>query len=266
MAAAVKGAAAIECLHSAALIQDDIMDAATKRRGADALHTRLGNETALMLADYLIGAALSLLAGRCADLAPEAQVRAVATIAQCIKTSTLGQLAEASPISYFDHNAETVYLTSVEQKTGAVFAAAATIGPILSNCREKDVQSLAAYGVAVGCAFQLHDDVLDLLGDPQKLGKPVHNSLDRGRLLLPLIYLAGRGTDEARAALRCYCDSGEGWTLLLKYLDSQRIWDAVEAAKRRFVDAALNHIAPFPRNCGTVALESIAIASINRDD
>ena len=262
--AEVTATAVLECLHSAALIQDDIVDNATMRRGTEALHVRLGVGSALMLADYLIGAALSLLTNG-VDISAHAKVRGLREVAQCITTCSRGQILEATLVSCFDHHAEETYLRTIAEKTGAQFIMAATLGPILSGCDEEKIQSLAAYGAATGSAFQVHDDVLDLRGNAEIMGKPVQNSLHNGRLLIPLVYLAQHGSRSARTALSRFQDTGNGWSDVRMFLDSERTWDRVVALEQQFIATALTHLGKLPQNSWTRALAAIATSTGSRD-
>ena len=254
--AAATAAVVLECLHSAALVQDDIVDGAPTRRSAQALHVRFGGGVALMLADYLVCEAFAILArdgvACSATIGP-----AVTALADCVQCCVRGQLAEAAAVTPFDDAAEEVYLAVVRDKTGSQFVAAATLGSTLSGCRDAHTAALAEYGWALGSAFQIRDDVLDLRGDAASMGKPVMNSLERGRLLLPLVYLARYGSRAARRTLRRYYDGTESWAAVRAALDAESVWTHVTACESRFLDAARKQLVRLPQNDGTRVLDAI---------
>lgn len=261
---AMTAAAILECLHSASLIQDDIIDNANTRRGGDALHVRFGIDVALMLADFLIGTAFSILE-QAAGISDNNKVQAIRILAACIKTCVRGQLAELMPVTCFAADAESLYLKTISEKTAPQFVIAATLGPLLSGCDRDAVQLLSKYGEAVGAAFQIRDDVLDIRGDTEKLGKPIQNSLEQSRLLLPLVYLAKFGSDPARLSLQRYIETGKGWSRVCEFLIYENIWDIVTKIEQQYISMACKNLEKFPQDNWRLALESIAIGVINRD-
>jgi geranylgeranyl pyrophosphate synthase len=147
----VHGAVAIELLHLASLVHDDIIDEATERRGVPALHVALGRDRALVVGDLLIVAAFEEL-GRVRGASA-----AVATLSEGARLCCLGQLTELGRHMV----SETDYLDVVAKKTGALFAAAASLGGVIAGAPDDDVAALAAFGTALGSAYQIRDDLHD---------------------------------------------------------------------------------------------------------
>jgi geranylgeranyl pyrophosphate synthase len=190
-------AESLELLHGASLIHDDIIDGARERRGLPAVHLRVSPGTGLVLADYLIFRSFARLS-QAESLHPAKNVlKALRVLTHHAEECCRGQVEELDPACY--GYGEEDYLSLIQRKTGSLFAAAAQLGPILVGASEEDVLALTSYGLAVGTAFQIRDDMLDLVGEVHSLGKPIGNSLSNRRPSLPIIYLHKYGSKFARA-------------------------------------------------------------------
>jgi geranylgeranyl pyrophosphate synthase len=187
-AALVGAAVAVELIHSATLVHDDVLDAARLRRGAATVWAAAGREMATATGDLLFSRAFAEVAaaGR-AD-----QLRILSDASSALARGELLQRADAwEPDIALDR-----YLHRCELKTGRLFAAACELGALEGAA---DPVALAAYGRGIGLAFQLLDDVLDVTGPPQRTGKPRGTDLLDGTVTLPLIL--ARARDPALAAL-----------------------------------------------------------------
>jgi geranylgeranyl pyrophosphate synthase len=170
--------AALEMLHAATLIHDDIVDEAHTRRGRPTLSAQFGDNIALLAGDHLFAKA--------ALVATETRnIRALQLFAHTLVTISAGELEQhwraGSLPSYSD------YLRLIYAKTACLFESAALGGALLAGRHEEHVQAFATYGRMLGLAFQIADDVLDYTGDPSSLGKPTLKDLQRGLLTLPLL-------------------------------------------------------------------------------
>ena len=169
---ALAGAVAIELLHGASLIHDDIIDGSLERRGLPALHRELGVGSALAIGDYLILHALSELArGPVCD--GNRRVRAMEALVHWGQECCRGEITElsaAGPIAY-----EQV----ARRKTGSLFAAAAALGAILADGSQDQVDALASFGLSVGIAYQMSDDLVD---EPSAALASVESALTGGRM------------------------------------------------------------------------------------
>ncbi len=168
-----------EMVHMATLVHDDILDEAElRRRGATVNHLH-GNEAAVMLGDYLISHAYHL----CSSLGDQSISR---QIAATTNTVCEGELLQLSHRNHWGLN-ERTYFEIVRRKTAALTEACCSLGAELAGGTPEQVQALATYGGLLGVAFQIVDDLLDLTGDPDRVGKSLHRDVAKGKLTLPMI-------------------------------------------------------------------------------
>jgi geranylgeranyl pyrophosphate synthase len=175
----------------------------------------------------------------------------------------LGELQELLPLGRSDP--EVGYFTIVHGKTASQFASAATMPAILAGRPLADIEALRAYGLNVGVAFQIHDDPLDLIGDPAVMGKPVGSSLSNGRPLLPLIYLQRDGSANARreyARLRKAKD--ERRVDLVTLLKEEGILDRVKATQNGYLSNAIQALDRLRPDHDVAELEALAFYAVAR--
>jgi len=177
--AAVPVAVAVELLHTASLVHDDINDHSDLRRGRASVNARWGNGLALLIGDFVFVRLLDLIAG--------CEKRVVQVISECctaiVEGETLQMVHLGDPLL-----SEADYLRVVELKTARLFAACATLGGIVAGASPDCVDALTHYGLSLGMAFQIRDDVLDVIGDQEDLGKPIDNDLAQGKMSLATIH------------------------------------------------------------------------------
>ncbi len=181
-------AAIIEIIHTATLLHDDVVDEAHLRRGQETANRVWGNIAAVLVGDFLYSKAFQLLTE-----IPDQKIMKV--IANAANT-----MAEGEALQLIDrHNpatAEGDYLTIIRSKTAKLFEAAATIGAILGKSKTTAEHAAQSYGMHLGTAFQLVDDILDYSGNSSNSGKELGNDLKQGKVTLPLIYILQNGTPE----------------------------------------------------------------------
>ncbi|MCL5264275.1 MAG: polyprenyl synthetase family protein [Chloroflexi bacterium] len=174
-------ATAVELLHTATLVHDDLIDNSSTRRGVATLNTIISSRATILVGDYLFA--------QSAALATESNsVRVMHIFSRGLMQICDGELRNIFGNGSLEQTRHEYY-RKIESKTAALFVAAAESGAILSNAPEDVVQSLSKYGYNLGMAFQIMDDILDFTGDERKLGKPVGNDLRQGTVTLPAIYL-----------------------------------------------------------------------------
>lgn len=183
-ASAVPAAAAIELTHEFSLIHDDIEDDDRTRRGRPALWTITGIGQGINAGDALYGIARSQLSD--SPVAPEVLVEMQRTYDRACINLAEGQYLDLSYESEDDTSVDD-YLMMVSRKTGALIAAAAALGALAGGAPMSDVEAMHRYGLALGVAFQIQDDVLGLWGDPERTGKPVGSDLMRRKKSLPVL-------------------------------------------------------------------------------
>ena len=190
----ITAAAVVELIHLATLYHDDVMDDATMRRGAPSANSRWDNSVAILTGDFLFAHASRLVA----DLGPEA-VRIIAeTFAELVTgqmRETRGPRPDDDPVQH--------YLTVIAEKTGSLIATSGRYGGMFSGCTPEQVESLRRFGAAIGTAFQISDDIIDITSPSADSGKTPGTDLREGVLTLPMLYaLQDRAaTDRLRVLL-----------------------------------------------------------------
>jgi geranylgeranyl pyrophosphate synthase len=184
--ATIRAAAAIELIHMATLVHDDVIDAAPLRRGRPTLAATAGRERAVAAGDLLFSRAFALLAAA-------QDRRAIELLAGASVALARGELAQRHD-AYDTSIGERRYLERCRLKTGALFECACLLG--------RDEEAVAGFGAGIGLAFQLLDDVLDISGPPERTGKARGTDLLDGTVTLPLILAAERDVEIGRADLR----------------------------------------------------------------
>lgn len=168
-------AAAIELVHLASLIHDDILDGATVRRHRPTLHSLYGPIPAVLTGDYLFATAFGLLAQ-----SPRAVLNIVTAT---IRTMCEGEIEQRS----VSELTEQAYLSHIGKKTASLISAACRCGGVLCHLKRSGQESLARFGWHLGLAYQMVDDLLDLLGRSEELGKPCRQDLSQGIITLPVL-------------------------------------------------------------------------------
>lgn len=193
-------ALALELTHSFTLIHDDIMDEDAVRRGVPTVHTRWDEPTAILAGDVLFASAFEFIA--LADAPDNAKVRAVSMLARTCVEICEGQHMDIS-FETRDDVSEGEYLTMVEKKTGVLYAAAAGIGAILAGGNPAHADALYNFGRGIGMAFQIQDDIIDLMAPAAVSGKDRASDLREGKKTLISIKAREKSFDlsEYRRAL-----------------------------------------------------------------
>jgi len=183
-------ALALEVTHTFTLVHDDIMDDDSLRRGAPTVHTKWDMPTGILAGDVLYARAFEHLC--MAQAKDDAKVRAVMMLAKACDEICAGQHMDMS----FEHRTDVTegeYLEMVKKKTGVLYAAAAGIGAILAGGNDRQVKALYNFGLNTGIAFQIQDDVIDLLTPPEKSGKDQASDLREGKQTLLMIRAREKG-------------------------------------------------------------------------
>ena len=183
-------AAVVEYIHTATLLHDDVIDEASTRRGRKSANSRWGNKTTVLIGDFLYTKSMAM-----------ALTQENLVILRLLSDVTLrmieGQVLEIEREADLSVREEQ-HIDIIRRKTADLFAACMRIGAILGNASSEKEQALADYGMALGLAFQMKDDLLDFTASESALGKPVGLDLREGKLTLPVIYMLGANDQEAR--------------------------------------------------------------------
>ncbi len=186
----VKLAMAVEFMHTATLLHDDVVDESDLRRGKDAARVIWGNQASVLVGDYLLGQAFKMMV----ETGSLDCLRILSDAACTIAEGEVLQLA----VSQDTGTTEDSYLKVVGAKTAALFSAAARVGAVISNRPRNDEDALESYGRNLGIAFQLVDDALDYSGTRAALGKSVGDDFRERKITLPVILAFRRGGTEER--------------------------------------------------------------------
>ena len=177
-------ATAVELLHAATLVHDDTVDNSPTRRGRPTVNSLWGDGRAVLLGDYLFSTAADLV---CVTK----NIRVIRLFAQTLMAVSSGELRQTFS-AYDPEQSRHHYYQRIASKTAALFTLATESGAILSQASEDMIQSFQDYGYNLGTAFQIVDDILDFVGEEDKLGKPIGSDLIQGTLTLPAILLMER--------------------------------------------------------------------------
>ena len=197
----IKLAAAVEFMHSATLLHDDVVDESDMRRGKAAARVLWGNEASVLVGDFLLGQAFKMMV----EVGSLPCLEVLSSAAAVIAEGEVMQLSTAKDTA----TTEDAYLAVIRAKTAALFAAACEVGPILANRPRAEVAACRGYGANLGIAFQLIDDALDYGGSSAKLGKNVGDDFREGKITLPVVLSFRRGSEKERDFWRRTLEKGE---------------------------------------------------------
>lgn len=186
-------AAIFEYLHAATLLHDDVVDEAGLRRGRPAARIEYGNDSVILVGDFLFSKSYSL-----AVEVPD--IRFVSALSDCTTIMAEGQVLELIHTDDQELSLEG-YLEVIKAKTAVLIAAACQMGGIYAGADDTQVQALYDYGLNLGLAFQMVDDALDYVGTAHEFGKPVGHDLAEGKITLPFIHVRDTAPAEVRARL-----------------------------------------------------------------
>lgn len=189
-----KLAAVIEFIHTSTLLHDDVVDESDLRRGRSTANAVWGNAASVLVGDFLYSRAFQLMV----ELE---QMPIMRILADTTNTIAAGEVMQLLNIGNADVDEQT-YLQTIERKTAVLFAAATELGGVLGGLPDNQTAALRRYGMALGYAFQIADDLLDYISDADTLGKNIGDDLAEGKPTLPLIYALERATPAQAEAIR----------------------------------------------------------------
>ena len=258
---AVLYAAVIEFIHTATLVHDDIIDESELRRGRDAVHTRWGNHVTVLFGDFLYLKSMSLaLTEDHLDI-----VRLLCDVTLRIVEGEIYQLTKNGVVDI----SEEEHFDIVRRKTAYLFAGSAKIGGLLGPTSPEQQDALWEYGLNIGMAFQIVDDLLDFTGEELTLGKPVGGDLRDGKMTLPVIHLLARGDSRADALIRRAVAERsltiEEWREIRALLSQARSIDYAQRAAADHVERAKRALCAFPPSPARDALSFLPDYVISRD-
>jgi len=249
-------AAVLEFIHTATLLHDDVVDESHLRRGRNTANAAFGNAAAVLVGDFLYSRAFQMMV-------EVGDMRVMSVLAEATNTIAAGEVMQLMG-SHDPEVDEARYLEVIRRKTAKLFEAAARLGGVVA--RSGDEERLATYGMHVGTAFQLIDDVLDYSGDEATIGKSLGDDLAEGKPTLPLIRVLRTGTPEqAMVVRRAIVDGGRGdFAAVLGAIRACGALDYARAAAQREVDVASEALASLPASEFKRSLLELASFSVTR--
>ncbi len=251
-------AAVVEMVHMATLVHDDVLDEADIRRRSATINRLIGNEGAVLLGDFLISHAYHL----CSSLGTTGPSRRVAAVTNVVCEGELMQIENRGNFAL----SEEVYLEIIRRKTAALTSLCCELGAATSGAGAETVEHLAAYGLEIGMAFQIVDDLLDLTASERETGKSVGRDAELGKMTLPLIrFLDQAGDDEREALVGVLASTDPHKTARVREIiaDSACIEQALDVA-RGYVTSAIEHLAVLPESTAKTKLTTAAEFVIRR--
>lgn len=190
--------AMVEMIHSATLLHDDVIDDGRRRRGGATVNSLWGNESAVLLGDFVLSRVFKMAA----DLAPSVS-KVLAETAVRVCEGELRQVVRKGNWQL----GETEYIDIITEKSASFFSGCCRLGAMLAGARDDQAEALSRYGLYAGIAFQIADDILDITGDEKRMGKNAQNDFDMSKVTLPVIHLLQNINAPARASTYAMLES-----------------------------------------------------------
>lgn len=240
----------LELIHIATLVHDDIMDGAELRRDQPSANAKWGNAITVLLGDCLFAHALRLST----NFSNSDICRRIADAASEVCSGEIIQTQRR-----FDLKLSTAdYYRIIEMKTAALFSAACELGAFISEANPVVIGALKNFGVKLGVAYQIYDDILDLAGDEAETGKTLGTDLRKGKFTLPVLLLLQSGKDSATIRELLIKEDKVDAELLVGMLDSAGAMRGAKTIALRLVDEAVEQLAPVQDNKFARGLHAIA--------
>jgi len=251
-------AAIIEFIHTATLLHDDVVDESALRRGQQTANALFGNAASVLVGDFLYSRAFEMMV----DVGSMKVMQILAETTNVIAEGEVMQLMNCNDAD----TTEQRYLDVIHAKTAKLFEAATRLGAVLCNRSEDEEQAMAAYGMHLGTAFQLIDDVLDYSSSSEEMGKNVGDDLAEGKPTLPLIYAMRHGSKAQSEVVRKAIEGG-GLDYLEPVMQAIKDTGAIEYTENTAkleAEQAIVQLTHLPESKYKQALQDLARYSVDR--
>lgn len=249
-------ATAIELIHAATLLHDDIIDGADFRRGRQSAYKRFGLASTLVTGDFLFIKAF--------EFAGKFDETVVQWTADACTQLTEGEILQAS-LSRSDTVTAENYLDIVERKTASLFQTGAKLGAYLAGATTEDIRMMAQYGLNLGIAFQMMDDVLDVVGQKDLLGKSIGMDLRDGNPSLPIVLSLLDGHAAVSQAFQCHKPTETQIRLALNAMESGTVIDRARKFSRKYAMKACQEIEKLPPSIYRKGLRALGHSLMDRE-
>lgn len=252
-------AAVVEFIHTATLLHDDVVDESGMRRGKATANTLFGNAASVLVGDFVYSRAFQMMVGA-------GNMRVMQVLADATNIIAEGEVLQLLNCHDADISDDT-YLRVIQYKTAKLFEAATRLGAIISGASSDEEEALREYGMRLGTAFQLIDDVLDFSGQASEIGKNVGDDLAEGKPTLPLLHAMRHGSPAQSRLIRDAIEQG-GLENLTQVVDAVRETGALKHVRRLArleADAACAAISHFPASLYQEALLELSSFAVDRN-
>lgn len=255
-----KLAAAVEFIHTATLLHDDVVDGSEMRRGKAAANIIYGNPATVLVGDFLFSRSFELMT-------EDGSLKVLKILSNASAVIAEGEVAQLSAQRKIETSEER-YLEIIGAKTAALFAAASRIAAVVAECDDAQERALDDYGRNLGVAFQLVDDAIDYESDAAQMGKDQGDDFREGKMTLPVILAYARGSEEERAfwkaAIMGHRSSDEDLTHAVELIGRHNAVEDTRARARHFAQRAIDAISIFPDGKARQAMAEAALFAVAR--
>ena len=256
----IKLAAAIEFIHTATLLHDDVVDESFQRRGKPTANILWDNQSSVLVGDYLFSKSFQLMV-------ETDSLKVLSILADASSTISEGEILQLSAVKNIKTD-ESAYFKIIEGKTAALFAAATEVGAVISNVERKKADALANFGKALGISFQITDDLLDYVGSEEVLGKNIGDDFKEGKVTLPLIKAISRSSKEEKRFWEEVINKGMQKSSDLEHalllMRQHNVFDETRSEAIKWSKKARNYLDIFPESKTKVILQELTSFVVER--
>jgi len=251
-------AAVVEFIHTATLLHDDVVDESALRRGRATANTLFGNAASVLVGDFVYSRAFQMMVG-------VQNMRVMDILAEATNIIAEGEVLQLLNINDADISDDD-YLRVIHYKTAKLFEAATRLGAVICQASNEDENAMAEYGMRLGTAFQLIDDVLDLSGNSEDIGKNLGDDIAEGKPTLPLLYAMRHGDAEQNQLIRNAIEQGglEDFSAIIQAVEQTGALDYVRNIAKQEAELACKAIQHLPSTPQHQALIQLAEFSVSR--
>jgi octaprenyl-diphosphate synthase len=253
-------AAAVEFIHTATLLHDDVVDESGTRRGQDAANIIFGNQASVLVGDFLFSRAFQLMVS-------DGSLDVLRVLSNASAVITEGEVLQLSHTGNLDTSMET-YIRIITAKTAILFSAACEVGPLIAGCESNTAKAFAEFGLNLGIAFQIADDVLDYMADEKTLGKTPGDDFREGKITAPLLFALKTAQDNDKEFLQTCIQSDtrsdKDFAKTLEILQNNQSLQKTTDMAQTYAHKAQQALKHCPQNELTALLDELPLYTIQR--